>query len=331
MLKLSTSQNDIQKAAAILQEGGLVAFPTETVYGLGANGLLKETAEKIYKAKGRPSDNPLILHVATKEEALELAEVVPSYAHILMDAFWPGPLTLVLKKKAHVPKESTGGLDTVAVRLPQDDLARKLIRAAGFPLAAPSANKSGRPSPTKAEHVEIDLADTIDALIDGGQTEFGLESTVVDATGDRPIILRPGAIGQEEIERLLNISLCEEKESQRPKAPGMKYRHYAPKAPVVLIEKEKLLTQAQKTPKAAILAHADLCAQAGTIPFYSLGQSDKEAAHFLFDGLRSLDALKPAVIYTHPWPEQGMGRALMNRLKKVSMASQDVYNIKEDL
>ena len=202
-LRQASSAEVIQTAAKILQEGGLVAFPTETVYGLGGNGLDSAACEKIYLAKGRPSDNPLILHISEIEELDRIVAEVSPQAKALMDAFWPGPLTMIFRKKDIVPAKATGGLDTVAVRFPNHPVARAIIRAAGLPIAAPSANSSGKPSPTRASHVEYDLNGKIDMIVDGGAAEWGLESTIVDVSGPEPIILRPGYVTQEMLEKVL--------------------------------------------------------------------------------------------------------------------------------
>ena len=190
----------IREAAQVLKDGGLVAFPTETVYGLGGDGLNPEASGKIYAAKGRPSDNPLILHIAEREELIPLTAEIPQMAERLMDTFWPGPMTLIFRKSEQVPYETTGGLDTVAVRMPSHPVARRLIQEAGLPIAAPSANLSGRPSPTSASHVEEDLNGRIDMILDGGDVQIGPESTIIDVTGDAPVILRPGFISREDVE-----------------------------------------------------------------------------------------------------------------------------------
>ncbi len=235
----------LTEAAEILCAGGLVAFPTETVYGLGANGLDEEAARKIYAAKGRPSDNPLILHISSAEEIVPLVQSVPEAARKLMDAFWPGPLTMIFPKSSIVPYGTTGGLDTVAVRMPSDPVANRLIALAGLPIAAPSANRSGRPSPTTAEHVMQDMDGRIEMILDGGPVGIGVESTIVDVTGDVPILLRPGAVtmemlqetvGHVDIDPAITGPMAAD---VRPKAPGMKYRHYAPKAELVLVEERK--------------------------------------------------------------------------------------------
>ena len=236
------SKKDIEEAARILKAGGLVAFPTETVYGLGGNGLDKEAARKIYAAKGRPSDNPLILHVSKMEEVYPLVESVPEKAKRLMESFWPGPLTLILKKSKIVPLESTGGLDTVAIRCPDNALTLELIERAGLPVAGPSANLSGSPSPTEASHVYHDLSGRIEGILDDGAVGIGVESTILDMSTDRPTLLRPGAITLEDLMEVLgekpeiDPTLLGKKMEDGfiPKAPGMKYRHYAPKAEMVL-------------------------------------------------------------------------------------------------
>ena len=236
------SKKDIEEAAQILKAGGLVAFPTETVYGLGGNGLDKEAARKIYAAKGRPSDNPLILHVSKMEEVYPLVESVPEKAKRLMESFWPGPLTLILQKSKIVPLESTGGLDTVAIRCPDNALTLELIERAGLPVAGPSANLSGSPSPTEASHVYHDLSGRIEGILDDGAVGIGVESTILDMSTDRPTLLRPGAITLEDLTEVLgekpeiDPTLLGKKMEDGfiPKAPGMKYRHYAPKAEMIL-------------------------------------------------------------------------------------------------
>lgn len=231
----------IARAGEILRNGGLVAFPTETVYGLGANALDEKAAAKIYAAKGRPSDNPLIVHIAETEALEEIVAQVPEAARQLARAFWPGPLTMIFRKNDRVPYGTTGGLDTVAVRMPDHEIAREMIRAGGGYIAAPSANTSGRPSPTTAAHVADDLWGRIDMIIDGGSVGIGLESTIVDLSGETPVILRPGYINQEMLQSVIGTvemdkGLIAADSSVRPKAPGMKYKHYAPKAELVIIE-----------------------------------------------------------------------------------------------
>lgn len=244
---------DLREAARILREGGLVAFPTETVYGLGGNALDAEAAGKIYAAKGRPSDNPLIAHISCAKELEPLVKEVPEAGRKLMEAFWPGPLTMIFPKSAKVPYGTTGGLDTVAVRMPDDPVANRLIALAGVPVAAPSANTSGRPSPTTADHVWQDMNGRIDMLIDGGPVGIGVESTIVDVSSAIPAVLRPGAITMEMLEAVLGevavdpAILGPMSADVKPKAPGMKYKHYAPKAELTLVEPEAVRMQAEET------------------------------------------------------------------------------------
>ncbi len=233
---------ELKEAARILRSGGLVAFPTETVYGLGGNALDEDAARKIYAAKGRPSDNPLIAHVSCVEEVEPLVKEIPEAGRKLMEAFWPGPLTMIFPKSEKVPYGTTGGLDTVAIRMPDDPVANRLIALAGVPVAAPSANTSGRPSPTTADHVWQDMNGRIDMIIDGGPVGIGVESTIVDVSSAVPAVLRPGAITMEMLEEVLGevsvdpAILGPLSADVRPKAPGMKYKHYAPKADLTLVE-----------------------------------------------------------------------------------------------
>ena len=231
----------IEEAAAIIKEGGTVAFPTETVYGLGADALNPVAVEKIFEAKGRPADNPLIVHVASKEDVGDLAKHIPEKAYVLMDKFWPGPLTLILQRKEIVPDITTGELDTVALRMPDNRIALELIRVSGRPLAAPSANLSGKPSPTTADHVVADLSGRIDAVIDAGAVNVGVESTVIDMSSEPPAILRPGMISKEDIEEEIGgIGIGYEdrvhQDIEKVRSPGMKYTHYSPSARVILVQ-----------------------------------------------------------------------------------------------
>lgn len=235
---------ELKEAAGILRSGGLVAFPTETVYGLGGNALDEDAARKIYAAKGRPSDNPLIAHVSCMEEVAPLVKEIPEAGRKLMEAFWPGPLTMIFPKSDRVPYGTTGGLDTVAIRMPDDPVANRLIALAGVPVAAPSANTSGRPSPTTADHVWQDMNGRIEMIIDGGPVGIGVESTIVDVSSAVPAVLRPGAITMEMLQEVLGevsvdpAILGPLSADVRPKAPGMKYKHYAPKADLTLVEPE---------------------------------------------------------------------------------------------
>ncbi len=326
----------IQTAARILQEGGLVAFPTETVYGLGGNGLDGAACEKIYLAKGRPSDNPLILHISEFEELNAIVREISPAAKKLMDAFWPGPLTMVFPKADIVPAKATGGLDTVAVRFPNHPVARAIIKAAGLPIAAPSANSSGKPSPTRASHVEYDLNGKIDMIVDGGAAEWGLESTIVDVSGDVPMILRPGAVTKEMMEEVVGrveidpAILTKPAADLKPKAPGMKYTHYSPKAEVILVKGERQAvadeinrlaaldmsngkkTGVMATEETKDLYHADI--------ILSLGSRERpeEIGANLFKLLRKFDFLGAEKVYSEVFSEEGEGMAIMNRLNKAA-------------
>ncbi|MCR4440662.1 MAG: L-threonylcarbamoyladenylate synthase [Peptococcaceae bacterium] len=326
----------IQEAARILKNGGLVAFPTETVYGLGANGLDPAAVRKIFRAKRRPSDNPLILHIANQQEVFYLAGVVPLKAQVLMEAFWPGPLTLVLPRSAFIPDEITAGLETVAVRMPGHPVALALIREAGLPVAAPSANLSGYPSPTRADHVWEDLAGRIDAVIDGGPTGLGLESTVLDVSGEVPVILRPGGVTRELLEETIgpvryDPALVDPRDI--PRAPGMKYTHYAPRAQVFLIDGEpetvmsrvlELVEDYTRQGRKVGLLLTDEVWQKGkkieTAYSKNLGSRREleKIAHNIYSELRRCDAAGVDVILTETYKEEGLGTALMNRLLKSS-------------
>jgi L-threonylcarbamoyladenylate synthase len=232
MKTLRLNKNQLQEAARILSQGGLVVFPTETVYGLGANGLDEQAVQKIFAAKGRPSDNPLILHIFDRSQLNEIVVRVPDVARTLIEAFWPGPLTLVFEKQPHVPTVVSAGLPTVAVRMPNNSIALELLREVGLPIAAPSANQSGRPSSTNVDHVIEDLEGKVDAILDGGRSVIGIESTVLDVTTSPPTLLRPGVITKLQIEDVIGFSIQSSQESNQPKSPGMKYQHYQPNAKV---------------------------------------------------------------------------------------------------
>lgn len=353
-------EEQLKEAAAILRNGGLVAFPTETVYGLGANALDEEAAKKIYQAKGRPSDNPLIAHVARKEDVEALTAYIPEAGKRLMDAYWPGPLTLVFPKSERVPYGTTGGLETVAVRMPSDPVANCLIALAGVPVAAPSANTSGRPSPTTADHVYQDMKGKIEMIVDGGPVGIGLESTIVDVSGAVPTMLRPGAVTMEMLRKTLGeveidpAMLGPLKADVKPKAPGMKYRHYAPKAELTLVEavpatagKDKELFEGgEGSPASAdkrMREVADKINQLAaekidqgfkvgiictdeTYGYYhkgivrSLGSRAREAtiAHNLFAVLREYDDLQVDYIFSESFSKARLGQAIMNRLTKAA-------------
>lgn len=329
-------EQPLREAARTLKHGGLVAFPTETVYGLGANGWDGMACKKIYEAKGRPSDNPLILHISSWEELGAIVAQVPPMAKLLGDAFWPGPMTLILPKSQRVPREVTGGLDTVAVRFPSHPVARKLIAYAGVPIAAPSANTSGKPSPTLAKHVIQDLDGKIDMILDGGGTDCGLESTIVDVTGVLPVILRPGSITKEMLEKVagaveVDPAVLEKPDpSFVPRAPGMKYTHYSPDADVVIVKGEQWaviekINHLMEANKAANIKTGILCCDQ-TAKHYqgdvvlSLGDRDNpgQMGSRLFSALRDLDRYGVKVAYAEAFEEDGEGMALMNRLRKAA-------------
>lgn len=335
----------IEKAGQILKNGGLVAFPTETVYGLGGNALDPEASIKIYAAKGRPSDNPLIVHIAEMGSLEKIAADIPEKARILAGKYWPGPLTMILPKAAIVPGETTGGLDSVAVRFPSDPVAQALIRAAGGFVAAPSANTSGRPSPTRAEHVEEDLGDAIDMILDGGPVGIGLESTIVDFTEKVPVVLRPGYISLEMLEETLgdvrmDKGLLITDENIRPKAPGMKYRHYAPAADLSVVEgpQEKVIAFINQRAKAAAEAggRTGIIATDETAGRYeegivrSIGSREEEEgiARHLYEVLRNFDSDQVSEIYSEAFYTPKMGQAIMNRLLKA--AGHKVIHIPEE-
>ena len=332
-----------ERAGRIIRDGGLVAFPTETVYGLGGDALNPEAAGKIYAAKGRPSDNPLIVHIAEPGQLAEIAAEIPESARKLTDAFWPGPLTLILPKKSIVPDATSGGLSTVAVRMPADPAALRLIHASGRFIAAPSANASGRPSPTTAAHVMEDLGGRIEMILDGGQTSIGLESTIVDLTGEVPCILRPGFINREMLEAVLpevqldpGLLQGDEKDAPPPKAPGMRYRHYAPKAPLFVVEgpeeavTAKILEMAfacvREGKRTGIIA-SDAAAHvyASSLPeektlICPVGarEEDSTIARMLFRTLREMDEGDVDVIYSEAFNTPQLGLAIMNRLLKAA-------------
>lgn len=324
----------LEPAAAALRRGGLVAFPTETVYGLGANGLDPHAVAGIYQAKGRPSDNPLILHIADSESVLKLAAAIPANAARLMDTFWPGPLTIVFRRTSAVPDIVTGGLDTVAVRLPDSKVARELIRLAGVPIAAPSANTSGRPSPTTAKAVWDDLSGKIDMIIDAGPCEIGVESTVIDCTTPVPTLLRPGGVTLEQlIEELGEVEVDPSLagEEQAPRSPGMKYTHYAPNAPMVLVEAGypemlEILGREIRAAKAAgrkvgaiVSAEAVEALGAGvTVSVYGRREDKSQIAANLYTALRYFDTDPVDIIYAEGVSETGIGLAIMNRLRKAA-------------
>lgn len=332
-LRLTNNEEDLNKAGEIIRNGGLVAFPTETVYGLGANALDAEAVRSVYAAKGRPSDNPMIVHIA---DAMELEPLIKGGRRAvsldalkLIGTLWPGPLTLIFPKADIVPDATTGGLDTVAIRMPSNETARNLILAAQRPVAAPSANLSGKPSPTTAEDVLEDMDGRIDAVVMGEQCDVGIESTVLDVTGDIPVILRPGIITKEWLSSILGKEVQYDKsltevpsevldpengaaETEfKPKSPGMKYKHYSPKAKVILIEctAEEFKTKATEMGLAAV--------RNGQRPAMVDYEDDvRKAAHRLFADLRELDRQGYDIIFIRTLEQSGLGFSVMNRMLK---------------
>lgn len=341
------AEEELDYAAQCLREGKLVAFPTETVYGLGGNAFDATASARIYAAKGRPSDNPLIVHIVDVSALAELAAEVPETAYRLAEAFWPGPLTIILKKSDKVPTATTGGLDTVAIRMPADPIAAALIRRSGVYVAAPSANASGRPSTTKAEHVIEDLEGKIDAIIDGGASAIGLESTIVDLTGEVPLILRPGYINAEQLAEVLGEVRFDEAVLKRSaaenivaKAPGMKYRHYAPKAPLYIVEGKteeviryinaEAVKNASEGRLIGILATEETkkCYTGGMVFCVGKRANAESIAAGLFDTLRSFDETGVSVIYSESFADNPLGTAIMNRLLKA--AGYHIIPLKKD-
>lgn len=326
-------QDLISLFANMLADGKTVIFPTETVYGLGANALDEDAATKIYQAKGRPSDNPLLVHVADKEDVYDLVENIDDRAKLLMDKFWPGPLTIVFKKKAIIPDRTSGGLDTVAIRMPSDQVARDLIRQAGVPIAAPSANISGRPSPTKPEHIIRDMDGRVDGILVGGPCDYGVESTIIDLSEDLAMVLRPGSITLEMLGEVLgrvdlDPSLKNKDDNIRAKAPGMKYKHYSPQAQVYIVKADDLEgfaervdslceDNAKKGLKIGVMT-MNYDQHSYQAKVFDLGGSYTEVAKNLFDSLISLDRESIDIAYVPYFEERGIGVAIMNRLKKAA-------------
>ncbi|SDZ87379.1 L-threonylcarbamoyladenylate synthase [Lachnospiraceae bacterium NK3A20] len=336
MTENEIDRDGIRRAGEILRNGGLVAFPTETVYGLGGDALNPESSMKIYAAKGRPSDNPLIVHICRMEDLHRIVREVPEAARKLARVFWPGPMTMIFNKSELVPKETTGGLDTVAVRFPSNKIAHALIEAEGGFVAAPSANRSGRPSPTMALYCREDLDGRVDMIIDGGSVGIGLESSIIDLTDEKPTILRPGYITKEMFERALeeevdvDHTIIDPTSHLVPKAPGMKYRHYAPKGDLTIVEgpQEKVVDYINEqlelaraagektgvigTEETAPLYHADSVKNVGR------RGDEEEVARDLFRVLREFDDEGCTKLYSESFESEGLGMAIMNRLKKAA-------------
>ena len=340
ILKINGERPELEKislAAEVIRQGGLVAFPTETVYGLGADALNPKAVRKIYTAKNRPLDNPIIVHVANKDDVYRLAEKTPKFAEKLMEHFWPGPLTLVLKASKRVPRVTTGGLDTIAIRMPSHKVALALIKEAETPIAAPSANLAGRPSPTMAEHVIQDLYGRIDIILDAGPTKIGVESTVLDLTQDPPQILRPGGTTYEELKRILGkISIHpaalarREVQIEHARSPGMKHKHYAPKAKVILVEGElnAIINEIKKLAKQYIRdgKKVGILATDESLSMYDVGivrslgsrYNLASAAKNLFKLFREFDEEGVDIIIAEGIPQKGLGLAVMNRLRRAA-------------
>lgn len=325
----------LQNAGEVIKRGGLVAFPTETVYGLGGDALNPESSKKIYEAKGRPSDNPLIVHIADMDKLGAITKEVPNAAKKLAEAFWPGPLTMIMQKSDQVPLQTTGGLQTVAVRMPSHPVALEFIRSAGGYVAAPSANISGKPSPTKAKYVAQDMNGRIDLIIDGDGVDIGLESTIVDLTGEVPMILRPGYITLEMLEQVLgtveiDCAIVDVNSKQAPKAPGMKYRHYAPKGELVLVEGEAESVLAyinaqtklhkQRGEKTGIIGTSEMASryEADVIKIAGSRDDEEAIARQLYNFLREFDDEEVAFMYAESFSDKGIGQAIMNRMLKAA-------------
>lgn len=341
-----SEQEDLHRAGEIIKAGGLVAFPTETVYGLGGDALNPESSRKIYEAKGRPSDNPLIVHIAEFDALDKITTEIPEDARRLADAFWPGPLTMILPKSDIVPSETTGGLETVAVRMPSNPAAAELIREGGGYIAAPSANTSGKPSPTLASHVMEDMNGRIDMIIDGGEISIGLESTIVDLTVTPPQILRPGYVTKDMLEDILGVVTVDETvmRSQNesvtaPRAPGMKYRHYAPAGDLVIVQgspdavveyiNTRAAEDAASGEKVGIISSEEMLEDYSADSVKSMGKrTDEDAiARRLYAALREFDEEGVTKIYSETFSDEGFGQAIMNRLLKA--AGHHVVNLDE--
>ena len=336
IIKIKEENIDLEKiriAANIIKNGGIVAFPTETVYGLGANTFNPGAVKNVFKAKNRPADNPVIVHVSDKKMVYKLTKKIPKKAVKLMDAFWPGPLTLIFEKSKIVPDIVTAGLNTVAIRMPSHKVANVLIRESGVPIAAPSANIAGRPSPTSAEHVIHDLNGKVDAIIDSGKTHIGVESTVLDLTSRTPTLLRPGGKNLEDLESVIGkvklhpIVKSEKEMKVVAKSPGMKYRHYAPEAQVIVVEGEfklvkkkidELLDGYKKTGKRVGVMTVNKSHKYKANILKNVGDNLNEIAKNLFSALREFDEERVDLILAEGVEEKGLGLAIMNRLRKAA-------------
>lgn len=335
---LEAAKDDLCRAGQIIREGGLVAMPTETVYGLGANALDPEAVKNIFLAKGRPQDNPLIIHIEDASQAERYAKNIPEEYYELCRRFSPGPLTVILERKDIIPIETAGGLDTIAIRIPAHPVAREIIHQAGVPIAAPSANLSGSPSPTTAEHCVRDLWGRVDAIVDAGECSVGLESTVISLTGKRPTLLRPGAVTPQMLREVLPDLVIHEavteklKEGQRADSPGMKYKHYAPKAQITIVDadSDEFAEFVNSHAEEGLFA---LCFEEDTqklkVPYLSLGRDEVSQAKRLFAALRELDDRGAQKVYARCPSKEGVGLAVYNRLIRAAayheLSLQDAY------
>jgi len=324
----ASEQKNIEICAGVIRSGELVALPTETVYGLGANAIDEASVAKIFEIKGRPEDNPLIVHIALIDDVKPLVMSIPDVFYNLADKYWPGPLTLIMQKSDAVPDNVTAGLDTVAIRMPSHPAALALIRTAGVPVAAPSANPSGKPSPTKASHVFNDIGGKIKYILDGGDCEVGIESTVLDISGEVPKILRPGYVTYEELNDMIgNVETAatdnnQSDKTEAPKSPGMKYRHYAPKTQLMAVTgpSEKTAEYIMKCMDAdsAALMFDDFMFSHPNVISFGNSYDHAEQASRLFDALRQADSLNATIIYAQVPQEEGFGIAVANRIRKAA-------------
>lgn len=332
--RYNIDKDKIQYAAGLINRGSVVAFPTETVYGLGANALDSKAVRDIFTAKGRPQDNPLIVHLSDIKDIYDLILDIPDYLGLLADVFWPGPLTIIFRRSKLIPDEITAGLDTVAIRIPSHPVALELIRSSRVPLAAPSANSSGKPSPTLASHVYEDLKGRIPLIIDSGPCDVGLESTVLDLTSGRPVILRPGKITSDDLSPYIGdvTNLSSSDNYSTPRSPGLKYKHYSPDAPMIIVEgdpektAEKILALCSQSLEQG--KRPGILATNQTYDFYTntnipticLGNrnSPSEIAAVLFDSFRKMNTYGVDIIYAEGLPPDGIGFSVMNRLRRAA-------------
>ena len=331
---------EVERAAAILRGGGLLGIPTETVYGLGANGLNEDAVRRIFEAKGRPQDNPLILHIPSADWLTRYGEDIPPAAYKLAERFWPGPLTVIVKRRPNVPDVTTGGLETVGMRCPDHRVTLAIIEAAGVPVAAPSGNISGRPSPTCARHMIEDMDGRIDGIVDGGPCGVGVESTIIDLTGDVPRLLRPGGLALEDLREVLGEIAVDKAviaplaEGEKPRAPGMKYRHYAPKAPVTVMtgdsERTAQYIRERAGERTGVICFSEYRDLFPCCIVESIGSVEdrSEQARRIFDALRAFDETNVSEIFAQCPDDEGLGLAIGNRLKKA--AGFHVVELKEE-